>query len=583
MAGPPAFGGGQDVAVVCVAAARGAGAGDRGGGTGGGYALVAGPDLVDAARFERLVGAGQGALGLGEAAVAAGRFAEALALWRGRALADVADVGPLALEAARLEELRLAAAESRAEASIALGLHGEVIGELERLVAEHPVRERLWRLLVLALYRAERQADALAAYRRARAMLAEELGLEPGGELRELAQAVLRQEVPAAPRQERHGVPVPLTSLLGREEELAALGKLLDRARLVTLTGPGGVGKTRLAVELAARSGERFPDGVWLADLAGVTDPELVPSRVMEGLGVRQTGDLPVIEALRYRLRPGELLLVLDNCEHLLDPCARLAGDLLGSSPGLRVLATSREALGVSGEAVFVVLPLGVPSGSADDADLALSPAVRLFADRASARSGSDVVSAAGTVGNICRALDGLPLAIELAAARTSALSVAEIEQHLAGKFRFLAYRRPVADARHQTLKAAIGWSYELLPPAERSVFRVLSVFAGGFRLADAAAVGCAGDDAAALDLVDRWSASRSGRAEPSTAGTRYRLLETIREYAADQLDEAAEAGRARMRHAGVYGLAELETHLTSCPRARQFRAALEWSLVREM
>ena len=170
---------------------------------GGGYALVAGPDLVDAARFERLVGAGQGALGLGEAAVAAGRFAEALALWRGRALADVADVGPLALEAARLEELRLAAAESRAEASIALGLHGEVIGELERLVAEHPVRERLWRLLVLALYRAERQADALAAYRRARAMLAEELGLEPGGELRELAQAVLRQEVPAAPRQER--------------------------------------------------------------------------------------------------------------------------------------------------------------------------------------------------------------------------------------------------------------------------------------------------------------------------------------------------------------------------------------------
>ena len=352
---------------------------------GGGYALLAEPDLVDAARFERLVGAGQGALELGEMTVAASRFADALALWRGRALADVADVGPLALEAARLEELQLVAVEGQAEASIALGLHGEVVGKLERLVAEYPVRERLWRLLVLALYRAERQADALAAYRRARAMLAEELGLEPGQELRELAQAVLRQEVPAAPRRERHGVPVPLTGLVGREEELAALDKLLGRARLVTLTGPGGVGKTRLAVELAARTGERFPDGVWLADLAGVTDAELVPSRVMEALGVRQTGDLPVIEALRYRLRSAELLLALDNCEHVLDSCARLAGDLLGSCPGLRVLATSREALGVSGEAVFVVPPLGVPADSADEADVALFPAVRLFMDRVSA------------------------------------------------------------------------------------------------------------------------------------------------------------------------------------------------------
>ena len=339
---------------------------------GGGYALIADPDQVDAARFERLVGAGQGALGLGEAASAAGRFAEALALWRGRALADVTDVEPLALEAARLEELRLVAVEGRAEASIALGLHGEVIGELERLVAEYPVRERLWRLLVLALYRAERQADALAAYRRARVMLAEELGLEPGEELRELAQAVLRQEVPAAPRRQRHGLPVPLTSFVGREEEIAALGKLLGRARLVTLTGAGRGGQDAAGGRARRRAGERFADGVWLADLAGVTDAELVPSRVMEALGVRQTGDLPVIEALRYRLRSAELLLVLDNCEHLLDSCARLAADLLGSSPGLRVLATSREALGVPGEAVFVVPPLGVPAESADEADIAL-------------------------------------------------------------------------------------------------------------------------------------------------------------------------------------------------------------------
>ena len=551
---------------------------------GGGYALLAESDLVDAARFERLVGAGQGALGLGEAAVAAARFAEALALWRGRALAGVADVEPLVLEAARLEELRLVAAEGHAEASIALGLHGEVVGELERLVAEHPVRERLWRLLVLALYRAERQSDAMAAYRRARAMLAEELGLEPGEELRELAQAVLRQEVPAVPRPERHRLPVPLTSFVGREEELAALDQLLGRARLVTLTGPGGAGKTRLAVELAARAGERFRGGVWLADLAGVTDPGLVPSRVMEGLGVRQTGDLPVIEALRYRLRSAQLLLVLDNCEHLLDPCTQLAGDLLGSSPGLRVLATSREALGVPGEAVFVVPPLGVPAESADEADLALSPAVRLFVDRASAVRAGSGVAAAGTVGSICRALDGLPLAIELAAARTSALSVAEIKEHLADKFRFLARRRPVAGVRHQTLKAAIDWSYQLLPGPERAFLRALSVFAGGFRLAAAAAVCDAGDEAAALEAVDSLVSKSLVVAETSAAETRYRLLETIREYAADRLAEAGEADAVQLRHAAVYlDLAERERDLAALSGEHDnFRAALEWALGRE-
>ena len=549
---------------------------------GGGYVLVADPGLVDAARFERLVGAGQGALGLGEVSVAAGRFAEALALWRGRALADVTDVEPLALEAGRLEELRLVAVESHAEASIALGMHGEVVGELERLVTEHPVRERLWRLLVLALYRAERQADALAAYRRARVILVDELGLEPGEELRELAQAVLRQEVPAAPRPERHGLPVPLTSFVGREAELEALGQLLGRARLVTLTGPGGVGKTRLAFELAARAGERFPDGVWRADLAGVSDPELVPSRVMEGLGVRQTGDLPVIEALRYGLRSAELLLMLDNCEHLIDSCARLAGELLGSSPGLRVLATSREPLDIPGEAVFSVPPLGVPAESADEADFAVSPAVRLFVDRASAaRTGSGAVATAETVGGICRALDGLPLAIELAAARTSVLSVAEIEQHLGDKFRFLARRRPVGDARHQTLKVAISWSYELLTPSERSVFRALSVFAGGFQLAEAAAVCCAGDELAALNLADALVSKSLVAPEPSAAGTRYRLLETTREYAAGQLAEAGEADEARLRHATVYlGLAERERDMAVLASEHDnFRAALEWSL----
>jgi DNA-binding SARP family transcriptional activator len=259
---------------------------------GGGYALAAGPEQLDAGRFERLARAGGEALEHGEAAAAAARFREALGLWCGRALADVADVEALARESARLEELRLVALEGRIEADVELGLAAEVAAELEGLVAGYPLRERLWRLLVLALYRGGRQADALAAYRRARTVLAEELGIEPGEELRQLERAVLRQQVPAAaPRREQHNLPARLTSFLGRERELAALEDLLGRTRLVTMTGVGGAGKTRLAVEFGADAAGRFRDGTWLADLAGITDPDLVPPQVMEALGVRQTGE----------------------------------------------------------------------------------------------------------------------------------------------------------------------------------------------------------------------------------------------------------------------------------------------------
>jgi len=554
---------------------------------GGGYAITVQPGWVDASRFERLVEAGRDALTRGEVAAAGGRFGEALALWRGRALADVAAVEPLALEGARLEELRLVAVEGRAEAGIGLGLAAEVTGELERLVAEHPVRERLWRLLVLALYRGERQADALAACRRAREMLAEELGVEPGEELRRLEEAVLRHEVPPpARRQVSHNLSVPLTSLLGREEELAALGELLGKARLVTLTGAGGAGKTRLALELAAGVLERFPDGVWLADLAGITEPELVPSQVMEALGVRQSRDMPVIEALRFRLRSAGVLLVLDNCEHLLAACAELAAALLTGSPGLRVLATSREPLGVPGEAVYDVPPLTVPPELAGEAALARSAAVRLFVERGTAAWAGGQLAAApvAVVARICRELDGLPLAIELAAARASVLSVEEIEAHLADKFGFLTSRRPVAGRRHQALRAAIGWSYELLSAQEARVFRELSVFAGGFGLAAVAAVCCGGDEAAALDVVDRLAAKSLAVAETAAGGTRYRLLETIRQYAAGRLAEAGEEGQARRRHAGVFAdLAERERDLAVLARDHDnLRAALDWSLTWE-
>ena len=289
----------------------------------------------------------------------------------------------------------------------------------------------------------------------------------------------------------------------------------------------------------------------------------------MAALGVRQTGEMPVIEALRYRLRSAELLLVLDNCEHLLGACAALAAALLGSSPGLRVLATSREPLGVPGEAVFPVPPLAVPPEEADAEALARAPAVRLFLARSAlARPGAGAAPVA-VVARICRALDGLPLAIELAAARAGVLSAEEIEAHLADRFRFLAYPRPVADPRHQALEAAIAWSYELLAEAERRGFRALSVFAGGFGLAAAAAVCCGGDQAAALDLVDLLAGKSLVVAEPAAGGTRYRLLETIRQYAAGRLAEAGEAGQARDRHAEVFlALAERERELAG-PAAR--------------
>jgi predicted ATPase len=492
-------------------------------------------------------------------------------------------VEPLALEAARLEELRLGVLEDRFEADLALGLHAEVVGELDRLVAEYPVRERLWRLLVLALYRSERQADALTACRRARALLAEELGLDPGEELQLLEQQVLRHEVPAVPPPARRGnLPVPLTRLVGRERDMDAVGGLLGEARLVTLTGPGGSGKTRLAIEAAARAADRFRDSAWLAGLAGIASAELVAPRVMEALEVRQAGDLPVIDALIYRLRPAELLLVLDNCEHLLDACAGLTGALLAGSPGLRVLATSREPLGVAGEVTYLVPPLEVPPESAGAQAMSRAAAVRLFVDRASAaRAGAAADTPVEAIARICRALDGLPLAIELAAARAATLSPAEIEAHLADKFGFLRHRRPAADPRHQTLKTAIDWSYELLSEDERRVFAELSVFAGGFGLVAAAAVCCGGDQAAALDLIDQLAAKSLLTAQTTAGGTRYQMLETVRDYAASRLTEAGETGQTRTRHAGAFlDLAEREPGLAVLAAEQDnFRAALAWSL----
>jgi DNA-binding SARP family transcriptional activator len=399
---------------------------------GGGYMLELEQANVDAAWFELLVEEGQAALARGAARAAADPFREGLALWHGLAFADLVDIASLAIESRRLEELRLTALEGRIEAELELGFHAQLVGELETLVAAHPLRERLWRQLVLALYRCERQADALTAYRRARELLAGELGLEPSEELRRLEQAVLRQDVPpVARRTQRNNLPAQLTSFVGRENEMAELERLLPEARLLTLTGVGGVGKTRLALELAARLVESLEDGVWFVDLSGLADPALVPQQIAGVLGVRESPDLPVVEVLRNHLSRADVLLLLDNCEHLLPACGELVETLLAGAPTLRILATSREAVGVSGEVEYALMPLAVPTTHANPKETSTVEAVRLFVERSSTTHKiAATPTALATVARICRDLDGIPLAIELAAARTRTLSVDESAAH---------------------------------------------------------------------------------------------------------------------------------------------------------
>lgn len=523
-----------------------------------GYVLDIDPATVDAHRFAALVAE---ARGLAEHAPAAAdrRYAEALALWQGPALADFAETLWAGPQVTRLEELRLSAIEEKIELGLAAGRHGRLVGELESLVGDYPLRERLSGLLMLALYRSGRQAEALAVYQRGRARLVDELGLDPSAELRELEQAVLRHDprlnapVPpsAGPTVQ---LPVRLASLIGQAESLDQASELLAEHRLVTLTGPGGVGKTTVGVEVATRAAADHPDGVFLVGLADIAEPRRVAQSVAEALGIASTTD--ATDSLGCFLRDRTALVVLDNCEHLADACAALAERLLSRCPRLRLLATSREPLAVAGEVQLAISPLELPPPDAPPADLARYDAVRLFIERARAvrpdfTAGPDVLE---KVARICRALDGIPLALELAAALVRTLSIGEIAARLDDRFRLLTGGPRTADARQQTLWGTVDWSHQLLTEPERLLFRRLAVFRGGWTLATAERV-CAGaglDPEEILGLLIRLVDRSLVVADPAGDG-RFRMLETMRHYADDRLRDAGEAARLAERHAADF------------------------------
>lgn len=560
-----------------------------------GYVLRVDRDAIDAHRFERLVHRGRAALDAGDASTARAAFADALSLWRGEPLDDLGDGEVRASQRARLEELRTLAQEGNAEAAIALGHHLDALPELEALVAEFPFREALWAQLMLALYRSGRQADALRAFQRVRAILGEELGIEPSPPLQRLEGRILRQDAQldlGAPPL-RANVPVPLSTFIGRAAELAHLADALHEHRLVTVVGPGGVGKTRLAIETAVRVAERFPDGVWWIDLTSSRDLDAVVGQVIAALGQSVgTGAAP-IDALSAYVRARELLLVLDNCEHLRDVVGPLATRLATAGAGVTILATSRAALDVDGEVLVPIAPLSVPP--AGGGELEAFDATRLFVDRSGAR-GRDVRSAEdrAAVADLCCHLDGLPLAIELAAARAGTLSPRELVAHLSDRFDVLSRMSWRGDPRHRSLRVALDWSYDLLDPQLQDGFDRLGVFPDDFDADAAASVCCPGEhQAGVLDVVSALVDASMVTVVPG-ATTRFRLLETMRAYALEHLDQpkrlAAEQAfadhyrRLAWRAAPEIGdetegrsVREWVTRLRR--EGHNLRAAVEWSL----
>jgi predicted ATPase/DNA-binding SARP family transcriptional activator len=509
----------------------------------GGYRLRLQRHQLDATRFEDALAAA--AQVSGEQALE--MLDEALALWRGPALAEFADRPFAQPEAVRLDELHVVATERRAGLLLSLDLADDAVAALQAIVAEHPEREHARGLLMQALYRGGRHTDALATFRSWRRHLVDELGLDPSPALQRLEQEILRHALPPPAKRcqpVNRALPLPVTSFVGRDEDRVAITGLLGEVRLLTLHGPGGVGKTRLALEVISRIGAHYRDGVRFCDLAAIGRPAAVTRAIATAAGLSERAFRRLDDQLIEDLAGLQVLLVLDNCEHVADAVAVIAERLLRETRNVTVLATSRERLGVDGEHVWPVKPLAADGPGA--------PAVRLFLDRARAADPAtrQQTGDTGTIAALCTGLDGLPLAIELAAARLPGTTVSELAENLDHRFGLLTAGHR-ADSRHHSLRAVVDWSYQQLTPAEQQLFGQLSVFHGWFDITAARAVTArkgTGPDVAhlVLQLVDRSLIT----ADRHSGATRYRLLQTLRSYGLERLENRGELNAAQGRHA---------------------------------
>jgi len=558
-------------------------------GSSAGYTLEVGASAVDALEVLRLAEQASTFRGAGDPSAALETCEIALAMFKGDILSGAGEADWVLPHRVRLEEVRLGLIEDQLAARLDLGASGDVVGELEALVRVHPLREGLWALLMVALYRDGRQADALATYQRARSTLSDELGLDPGLQLQQLEQQILvhDRELGAAysrvrglgPEKPAGNLPALSAELVGRDAEVAAIVDLVSRHRLVEILGPGGVGKTALAVAVGrVLSAEDTPGGVWLARLEAAATADEVVDTLVAALSVG--GEAALFE----RLRSSAAVLILDNCEHVLDVAAPLAVRLLDTAPGLRIVCTSQVPLDIEGETRFEVAPLALPD------------AVALFAQRAgSQRTNRSTNASNDAVEDLCRSLDGLPLAIELAAARTNTLSIEEITRRLDDRFSVLSDPTSRRPARRRALRSTIGWSYELLFPDDQRGLWALAAFAGGAPLSAVEHVLEALEvpATAAMDVVGRLTSRSLVSLDHETASTtvRYRLLDSIRDFALEAMAEAGLSERAFAAHAAWFaGAAASSTHgVRSSDQAQHLafartertniEAALTWSI----
>ncbi|MFD5100497.1 BTAD domain-containing putative transcriptional regulator [Streptomyces albidochromogenes] len=554
----------------------------------GGYRLSVRAEDVDVHRFEDLTARGRRELAAGRADEAASLLTTALGLWQGPALVDVLDAPFAAPVAIRLDDLRTAATEDRCDAELRLGRYGEVLADLEAAGAERPLSERVAGLRMRALAAAGRQSDALAVYEAVRERLGDELGVDPSADLREIHLALLRGELETPVERAETApsrLPARLTSFVGRDEELTRLADQLVRHRLVTIVGPGGAGKTRLSLEAATRDRAHGRGRVWFVPLAGVSAPDQLADAVLGALsstdgrlydagpGQRATP----VERMAALFGSGDALLLLDNCEHLVEAAAELAAELLEHLPELRILATSREALAITGESLCHLGPLDVPTGSPEPAEAAQSPAVRLFVDRAVGVRPDFTLddTTLDAVVEVCRRLDGVPLALELAAAKLRSMSVEQIARRLDDRFRLLASGSRTALPRQRTLLALVEWSWDLLDEPERTLARRMSVFPGGATVAALEAV-CADPSLPADDIPYVLDAlvekSLVGTVDEGAGEPRYRMLETVRAYAARRLADAEPTAAVTQRFA-AYFLALAEAYEPRLRTGEQLRA----------